>query len=328
MALAPPPFATAFWTIGPGQGSLRPEPLPKLKPNWVLIQTLNSGISRGTETLVFKGLVPPSQSEVMRCPHQQGDFPGPVKYGYCSVGRVHDGPPEWIGRRVFCLYPHQDWYCVETNDLVVVPDGVSDSRAVLAANMETALNGIWDSDVRMGDRVAVVGAGVVGTLVAALAARIPGTSVELVDINESRQAIASAFGCQFAAPSDAHTDADVVIHASGRSEGLSTALSLAGFESTVLELSWFGSQLVTIPLGEAFHARRLTLRSSQVGSVAPSQRSRWSHRRRMQLALDLLADPTFDGLLGSSSDFVNLPETMTRLASAPAGELCHVVRYG
>lgn len=328
MPSLPPPFATAFWTIAPGQGSLRTEPLPQLGPDMALIQVLNSGISRGTETLVFNGQVPLSQREAMRCPHQQGEFPGPVKYGYCSVGRVYDGPPEWKGQRVFCLHPHQDWYCVETNGLVAVPDGVSSARAVLAANMETALNGIWDSDVRMGDRVAVVGAGVVGSLVAALAARIPGTSVELIDIDESRQAVASALGCQFATPSSAQANADVVIHASGRSDGLTTSLSLAGFESTVLELSWFGAQLVTVPLGEAFHSRRLTLRSSQVGNVAHAQRSRWSHRRRMQLALDLLVDPLFDALLSGSSHFVDLPETMHRLASSHAGELCHVVHYG
>jgi threonine dehydrogenase-like Zn-dependent dehydrogenase len=300
-------------------------------PSWggdvVLVQALKSGISRGTETLVFSGQVPASQHQAMRCPHQQGEFAGPLKYGYCSVGRVHAGPGEWLGRRVFCLHPHQDWYVVPAHSLVAVPDEVSDERAVLAANMETALNGIWDAQIHIGDRVAVVGAGVVGALVAALAARIVATTVQLIDVDPARQALADQLGCGFARPEQARTDADVVIHASASAQGLATALGLAGFEATVLELSWYGSQMVPVALGESFHSRRLTLRSSQVGHVAHVQRPRWSHRRRIELALDLLADPVFDALLGGSSRFADLPHTMARLTLQPKGELCHVVHY-
>lgn len=327
MRIDPPATALAFWTVSPGLGELRDERLPAPASGSALIRTLRSGISRGTESLVFGGKVPENQREAMRCPHQAGEFPGPVKYGYCSVGHVQIGPPEWQGRRVFCLHPHQDWYCVGVEWLVPVPDAVSDDRAVLAANMETALNGVWDADIRIGDRVAVVGAGVVGALAAALAARMAGTSVELVDVDPGRRVLATSLGCRFAAPETARRDADVVIHASGRAEGLAAALALAGFESTVLELSWFGSQSVALPLGEAFHSRRLTLRSSQVGAVATAQRTRWTHRRRLALALELLADPVFDVLLSGSSRFEDLPQTMARLANRPAGELCHVVRY-
>lgn len=322
-----PGLARAFWTLAPGQGAIRTEPLPEPGTNCALVRATRSGISRGTESLVFRGQVPDSQRESMRCPHQQGDFPGPVKYGYCSVGRVEAGPQEWLGRRVFCLHPHQDWYCVDPDWLVAVPDSVSDDRAVLAANMETALNGLWDAAVRIGDRVAVVGAGVVGTLVAALASRIVGTKVELIDINPSRRELAKALGCDFSDPTRARPDADVVIHASGRAEGLSTALGLAGFESTVLELSWYGAEPVALPLGEAFHSRRLTLRSSQVGAVATAQRARWNHRRRLSLALELLSDPVYDALLGGASQFEDLPQTMLRLTNQPGGELCHLVRY-
>lgn len=324
---ARPALARAFWTIAPGQGEIREEPLGSPAVGEALIRTLRSGISRGTESLVFSGGVPESQYETMRCPHQAGNFPGPVKYGYCSVGRVEEGPAEWLGRRVFCLYPHQDWFSVATDWLAPIPDSVSDDRAVLAANMETALNGVWDASVRVGDRVAVVGAGVVGALVAALAARIAGTDVELVDVDPAKQALANSLGCSFAHPAKARRDADVVIHASGKAEGLVCALGLAGFEATVLELSWYGAQAVSAPLGEAFHSRRLTLRSSQVGSVATVQRARWSHRRRMGKALEFLADPVFDRFIGGSSRFDDLPQTLARLSSAPGGELCHVVRY-
>jgi threonine dehydrogenase-like Zn-dependent dehydrogenase len=208
-----------------------------------------------------------------------------------------------------------------------VPDLVPDARAVLAANMETALNGLWDGAPRPGDRIAVVGAGTVGCLMAALAARIPATQVELVDIDPGRAALAAALGCGFATPERARSDCDLIIHASGSAAGLATALALAGFEATVLEMSWYGDATVPVPLGEAFHSKRLSLRSSQVGAVATARRARWSRRRRLALALDLLADSVFDRLVADETAFEALPKTMIRLATDPAGALCHVVRY-
>ncbi len=319
--------ACAFWVAAPGRGELRPEPLGTPGAGEVLVRTLVSGISRGTESLVFRGGVPVSQHQAMRCPFQAGDFPAPVKYGYASVGIVERGPPDLVGRRVFCLYPHQDRYLVPVVAVVAVPDEVPTERAALAANMETALNGLWDAAPRLGDRIAVVGAGVVGSLMAALAARLPGTCVELIDIDAGRAPLAAAMGCRFALPDAAQGDADLVIHASGAPAGLATALRLAGFEATVLEMSWYGDAAVSLPLGEAFHSRRLTIRASQVGAVAPSRRARRSRRERLSMALGLLADARFDALVGEGSDFADLPATMAQLAARPAGALCHLVRY-
>jgi NADPH:quinone reductase-like Zn-dependent oxidoreductase len=319
--------AQAFWLADPGRGELRAVRLPPLAAGEVRVRAVASGISRGTESLVFQGKVPESQHRAMRCPFQEGDFPAPVKYGYASVGIVEAGPAALVGERVFCLHPHQDRYHVPASAVVPVPSGVPDSRAVLAANMETAVNGLWDAAPRIGDRIAVVGAGVVGALVGALAARLPGATVELVDIDPARAALAAALGCRFAAPADAAPDADLVIHASASEAGLATALRLAGFEATVLEMSWFGARPVAVPLGEAFHSRRLTLRSSQVGAVATAQRARWDLRRRLALALELLADPVYDRLLAGECRFADLPEMMARLAAAPGGALCQVVRY-
>jgi threonine dehydrogenase-like Zn-dependent dehydrogenase len=228
---------------------------------------------------------------------------------------------------VFCLYPHQDRYVVSVDALVPIPEGVPSERAVLAANLETAVNGLWDAAPRIGDRVAVVGAGVVGALCAALLARMPGVSVELIDVDPRRAALASALGCRFSLPSQAAPEADLVVHASGHASGLATALRIAGFEATVLELSWYGEREVSVPLGEAFHSRRLTLRSSQVGAVATAQRARWTYRRRLTLALELLADPVFEACLGGRSLFSDLPETLARLTRLPDGELCHRVIY-
>ena len=295
--------ARAFWTVAPGQGELRSEPLPDPGPDEILVEALASGISRGTETTVFLGRVPASQHRVMRAPHQAGEFTFPVKYGYSSVGIVAAGPDDWRGRRVFCLHPHQDRYVVPRRAAISVPAAVSDERAVLAANMETVVNALWDAAPRIGDRVAVVGAGVIGALAAALAARIPGAEVQLVDVNPDKAEIASALGLSFAVPKVATPRADLVIHASGTAAGLVTSLDLAGFEATVVELSWYGDREVAISLGESFHSRRLRLVSSQVGAIATAQRARWDRRRRLALALDLLADPRFDALLAPAAPF-------------------------
>ncbi len=317
----------AFWVVRPGYGEIRAETLAAPGPGDLLIRAVASGVSRGTETLVFRGLVPPSQHRVMRCPFQAGDFPGPVKYGYSSVGLVEIGPPELVGRLVFTLHPHQERYVVPAAVALPVPDGVPPARAVLAANLETAVNALWDARPCIGDRIAVVGAGVVGSLVAGLAARLPGTSVELIDLDPARASLAQALGCRFALPGAASGNADLVIHASGDPAGLVTALGLAAFEALVLDLSWYGDRPVSLPLGEAFHSRRLRLQSSQVGAVAPARRAGRSHRDRLELALALLADPVYDRVLTATCRLDDLPGVMTGLASGCDGTLAQVVRY-
>jgi threonine dehydrogenase-like Zn-dependent dehydrogenase len=319
--------ARAFWVTAPGRGELRSEALPEPGPGEVLIEARASGISRGTETLVFLGRVPPSQHDVMRAPFQAGGFGFPVKYGYSSVGVVAAGAPELSGRRVFCLHPHQDRYVVPAGAVAAVPDEVPDRRAVLAANLESALNGLWDAAPRIGDRVAVVGAGVVGALAAALLARIPGTAVQLIDVDPEKAGVAAALGVEFALPDEAKGKRDLVIHASGTAAGLTSALGLAGFEAKVVELSWHGDRAVPLPLGEAFHSRRLRLISSQVGAVARARRARWDRGRRLALALALLADPRFDALLAPAMPFVRLPKVMAELAAHPSAIMCQVISY-
>jgi len=317
--------ARAFWIAAPGRGEIRTERIAAPAAHEVEVRALFSAVSRGTEALVFEGRVPASERARMRAPFQEGTFPAPVKYGYASVGTIERGPAELEGRRVFVLYPHQTCYVVPAAAAHVVPDGVPPARAVLAANLETAINGVWDAGISIGDRVTVVGAGAVGSMAAWLAGRIAACDVELVDVNPTRAAVARALGVRFAAPEDASGDRDVVIHASGSSAGLGRALEIAAFEATIVELSWYGDRAVTVPLGEAFHARRLTIRSSQVGTVAAPQRPRWDARRRMRLALSLLADSTLDVLITGESGFDDLPQVMPRLAAGDA--IVHRVRY-
>ncbi|OFW00629.1 MAG: dehydrogenase [Acidobacteria bacterium RIFCSPLOWO2_02_FULL_68_18] len=319
--------ARAFWVAAPGRGEVRTESLGTPSGGEVLVRTLYSGISRGTEALVFDGRVPPSQWHRMRAPFQAGDFPGPVKYGYAAVGRVERGPDALAGRAVFVLHPHQTAFIVPADSAYPVPDEVPPARAVLAANLETAINGLWDGRPHVGDRIAVIGAGTVGCLVAWLASRIAGCEVELIDTNPRRAAVAAALGVPFAEPAAAGRDADLVMHASGNPSGLALALELAAVEATIVELSWFGDREASLPLGGPFHAKRLTIASSQVGRVAPSQRARWDARRRMQLALRLLAEPALDALITGESDFERLPEVMARLAREPGDTLCHRIRY-
>jgi threonine dehydrogenase-like Zn-dependent dehydrogenase len=318
----------AFWVVAPGRGELRRETVPAAGAREASVRTLFSAVSRGTEALVFNGCVPESDYRRMRAPFQAGDFPGPVKYGYVNVGRIVDGPDGLAGRTAFCLHPHQQRYVVPVDALYLVPETVPASRAVLAANLETALNAVWDAGAAPGDRIAVVGAGCVGCLAAWLLARMPGCDVELIDVNPRRRTIADALGVGFAQPEAARPEADLVLHTSGSPEGLTLALRLAAFEATVCECSWYGTRSVTLALGEAFHSRRLILKSSQVGAVAASQRARWSSRRRMELALALLTDPALDLLINSEGPLEDLPRTMQRLAEAPGDTIMHRVRYG
>jgi threonine dehydrogenase-like Zn-dependent dehydrogenase len=319
--------AHAFWLCEPGVGEIRPVSLPQPGPDDVVVRTLRSGISRGTETLVFRGGVPASQYAAMRAPFQQGDFPGPVKYGYLNVGVVEHGPPQLYGRAVFCLHPHQTAYVVPARSVVVVPEAVPIPRAVLAGTVETAVNALWDAAPLVGDRVTVVGGGMVGCCVARLLARIPGARVTLVDIDEGRADVAAVLGVDFALPADAADNRDLVVHTSATSAGLQQSLNLLAPEGTVIDLSWYGDADVTLSLGGAFHSRRLGIRASQVGVVARARRGTWTTTDRLALALDLLADPAFDALLTGVSRFDELPEVMPRLASGDLPALCHVVNY-
>jgi threonine dehydrogenase-like Zn-dependent dehydrogenase len=317
----------AFWLGSPGAGEIRPVTLDPPGPDEVVVRALWSGVSRGTETLVFRGGVPHSQHAAMRAPFQEGDFPAPVKYGYLNVGTVEEGPDELRGRTVFCLYPHQTRYVVPASAVTPVPEAVPARRAVLAGTVETAVNALWDAAPLVGDRIAVVGGGMVGCCVAAVLARFPGARVQLVDADPARAGTAAALGVDFASPEDAAGDRDLVIHASATSAGLARSLELLAPEGTVVELSWYGDRAVTIPLGEHFHSRRLTVRGSQVGTVSPAQKGRRTYADRLALALELLADPAFDALLTGESTFDELPALLPKLASGEVAALCHLVRY-
>jgi hypothetical protein len=319
--------AEALWYVGPGHAEIRRETLSEPGPGEIRIRALYGAISRGTERLVLAGRVPEAEFERMRGPFMGGAFPFPVKYGYATVGRVERGPAELLNCKVFALHPHQSCFTLPFRAVALIPDSLPPARAVLAANMETALNALWDACPAVADKIAVVGAGVVGSLVAWLCGRLPGCQVTLVDVDPSRAKLAGALGVGFATPAAASGDCDLVIHASGASSGLVTAIRLAGDEATVLELSWYGAGDVAIPLGGAFHSRRLRLVSSQVGRVAPSHRPRWTPQRRLAAALDLLEDSRLDALIAPAIGFHELPTQLPLILASESGVLCQLVAY-
>jgi NADPH:quinone reductase-like Zn-dependent oxidoreductase len=319
--------ARSLWYARKGVAELRTARLAPPAPGEATVRTQFSGISRGTERLVFEGSIGQSEWERMRCPMQEGTFPFPVKYGYCATGVIEDGPSDLVGRQVFCLHPHQDFFNVAVAALVPIPADVPMRRATLAANMETALNAVWDSGAGPGDRIVVVGAGIVGLLVACLAARLPGATVTAVDTDDTRRTVVEALGAGFARPEHAPADADVVMHASATSAGLNTAIASAGLEATVVEMSWYGSKPVEAELGGAFHSRRLKLVSSQVGMVSPGRRARWDYRRRLEAALRLLAEPALDALVEEEIDFGDAPRRLPQIFAPGAHGLAPVIRY-
>jgi threonine dehydrogenase-like Zn-dependent dehydrogenase len=321
----------ALWIEGPRQAALRSARVGEPGTGEARIAMLWSGISRGTERLVFEGRVPEAEAKSMRAPFQEGEFPFPVKYGYCAVGRVEAGPMEWLGRTVFCLHPHQSRFIVPLDVPRPVPENIPARRATLAANMETALNALWDSGAGPGDRIVVIGAGVVGLLVAALCAGLPGADVTVVDLEASRAKIAASFGAKFVAAADfaavGEQDADVVFHASASAQGLALALGCAGLEARIVEMSWYGDAAVAAPLGGAFHAKRLRLISSQVGQVSAPRRPRWNFARRLDKALELLADARFDALITDEIAFEDAPRELPRILAPGAAGLATVLRY-
>lgn len=317
----------AFWVVGPRVGEVRAAEVPEPGPGQVRVRALCSGVSRGTESIVFAGRVPPAVAPLMRAPFQEGEFGGPVKYGYLSVGVVEAGAPELVGRTVFCLHPHQSAYVVPVGDVHPVPDGVPAHRAVLAGTVETAVNALWDARPCVGDRVAVVGGGMVGLCVARLLVRHPEVEVTVVEPDPGRRHVAEQLGARAAAPSAAPGDLDLVVHTSATAAGLALSLDALATDGTVVDLSWYGDQPVTVPLGGAFHVRRLTLRASQVGTVSPNRSARRTLTDRLRLALRLLEDPAYDLLLGGPSGLEELPGLMPRIASGEIGSLCHVITY-
>ncbi|WP_238148353.1 zinc-dependent alcohol dehydrogenase [Rothia halotolerans] len=322
-----PGGCTAYWVTAPGRGELRGAELPALGPGDALVRALYSGISRGTELLVRGGRIPDAVAERMRAPHQEGSFDFPVKYGYLSVGVVEEGPAEWVGRRVFCLYPHQDRYVVPADQLTPIPDDVPSRRAVLAGTVETVVNAAWDAPPCAGDRIAVVGAGLIGAALARLLSRFPLGRLQVVDPDPAQRARAGRLGVDAVDVDDAAGECDLVFHASATQEGLDLGLSLLGDEGELVELSWYGTRSPRVPLGADFHARRLSIVATQVSRIGRARRHRRDHAERFEFVFRLLADPAFDALITGETAFAEIEGALTALEDGRLPSGCHAIAY-
>lgn len=327
MAGEPNVQCQALWYVEESRAELRPSNVPEPKAGEVLVKAHFSGISRGTERLVFNGRIPRSEHTRMRCPYQEGAFPFPVKYGYALAGEIVDGPAEALGQRVFTLHPHQELACFARSHLHEIPEDVPLRRAVLAANTETAVNVLWDASPSPGERILVVGGGVLGLLVAGLAAQTGENEVAVVDIKPARVDVARALGLAFADPESAPRNQDVVIHTSATEAGLRTALQCAAPEGRIIEASWYGDREVSLPLGEAFHSQRLRLISSQVGAIPLSHREEWTPKQRMRKALNHLRDETLDVLITEEIEFSNVPAALPQVLAHDSPGLMTAIRY-
>ncbi|MDZ5076180.1 zinc-binding alcohol dehydrogenase [Nesterenkonia sp. HG001] len=327
------PSSRQFWTVGPGRGELRQASPPRPADGEVLVETIVSGISRGTESMVHRGDVPPETAELMRAPHQLGELPHPVSHGYLNVGVVRDGQgegaAELVGRTVFSLAGHREHVAVPAEDCHPLPPGCPPERALLAGAAETGLNALWEAGVSLGDRVTVIGGGMIGLATALLADRMPLERLEVVEVDAARRQLIDSLGLHALPPGRASTDRDVVLHSSATGAGLAEALRVAGDDTVIVEQSWYGQHHPDVPLGADFHARRLRIVASQVGEVAQPRRLRRTRRQRLQLALSLL-DERFDALLTGRSPLEDLPEVMDALAAEDptwSGTICHVVDH-
>jgi len=314
---------------------LEPVDLKQLSKDEVLVKALYSGISRGTESLVYSGKVPSSEWSRMRCPNQTGEFSFPINYGYASVGKVisvgSDVTNTKAGDKVFVLHPHQDRFIVGDSWINVLPDDLQDPEiAVLSANMETALNANWDADIENRKSIVVVGGGVVGILTAYVAKQLSGKKPVLIDIDERKAELANKFGFDFALARDAASEDfgkfECVFHTSASEKGLQLAIDLAVFEGRVIEMSWYGDKPISINLGGAFHSQRISLISSQVGHVSANKRQSHSHSDRMSLAMDLLRNSALKALLKPIVPFADLPDRLDEVLTS-SETLCPLVTY-
>lgn len=315
-----------LWFEAPRAARLRDAAPLVAGPGEIVARAIASGISRGTELLLYRGEGPTPFDPSM------GAATYPCRYGYAWVGEVTsagDGAGLGIGQRIFALAPHGDEHRADARSVRAIPDGIPATRATLAANLETGVNAAWDARVGLGDRALVVGGGVVG-LACALAAARSGADVTVVEPAGHRRDAALAIGAARAVATDGELDGrfDVVFEVTGRPESLTSAIERAADEARVVIASFYGARIAPVPLGDAFHRRRLSLVSSQVSRIPPERAARWDHARRFELVLALLQDARLDAMIDPPRPFERAAEVYAELDARPAEGLHATFAYG
>jgi hypothetical protein len=318
--------ARAFWLTSKGRGVVRRQALPDPGPGWCIVRAVFSAVSPGTERLVALGRVPGPLQDEMRCPYMGGRFPFPVKYGYSLVGEVVEGPKALRGRIVHVLHPHQDICLVRCEDVRPLPHGLPPARATLASNMETAVTAVWDSAVTVGERVLVIGFGIVGSLVARVLGSGPAVELEVAETRAVRRRLAESMGFQVSA-TPPKRPFDVAFDTSGTPAGLQAAIEGVGLEGRVIAVSWFGARPARLDLGGSFHSRRKRVIASQVSRIPGGMRPRWDVARRAELVFRLLERPDFDLHVGPPVPFALLPEAFEALIGRTLEGLSPLIIY-
>ncbi|HSQ79372.1 MAG TPA: zinc-binding alcohol dehydrogenase [Candidatus Bathyarchaeia archaeon] len=318
--------ARAFWLTRKGRGALKAETLDYPGGDWCVVRAMFSAVSPGTERLVAMDRVPAALRQEMRCPYMGGRFPFPVKYGYSLVGEVVQGPAELRGRVVHVLHPHQDFCVVRAKDVRPLPAGVPPARATLASNLETAITAAWDAEVMIGERILVVGFGVVGSLVARVLALGPAFEVTVAETRPDRRRLAESLGFRVAeGRGEGHFD--LAFDTSGAAAGLRSAVESVGLEGRVVAVSWFGTAPVPLDLGGTFHSRRKRIIGSQVSRLPGGLGPRWDTARRTELVFRLLERPEFDLHVGPAVSFTELPKTYGSLVGRRPQGLSPLIIY-
>ena len=311
--------------------------------NEILVETLYTGISHGTEMLVYRGEVAPGLELDPSLKTFKGCFGFPIKYGYSNVGRIIELGSRVSGLRkgdiVFAHNPHETIYTISENQAMKLPEAVLPSWGIFIASVETAINCVWDANIHLGESVVIFGQGIIGLLITQLM-RISGAGrIFTVDKLEKRRNISQKLGADFAFdPNKANlpsvitelTDgigADVIIEASGSPDALDSALKLAAFQGTVVVVSWYGTKPVTLNLGEDFHRERVKIKSSQVSFVDPSLTPRWNIGRRMALALKILPQLNLKELISHIYPFEEAPSAYDKIDKNPEEVLQVILRY-
>ncbi|MEN0004557.1 MAG: zinc-binding alcohol dehydrogenase [Bacteroidota bacterium] len=316
--------SNALWHLSSSTSSLLSSAIPAPKEGQCLVKSEFSLISLGTERLVASGAVPVDLHQNMRVPYMEGSFELPVKYGYSLVGQVVTQGYPLSGKKVHLMHPHQSYCIVEAEALTLIPEKVPIRRAVLASNLETAVNAVWDSQVQIGDRVLVVGFGMIGALTALLLQQIAGVEVYIAERLPQRRALAQQLDFQLLAE---ETDFDITFHTSSSSSGLQMAIDRLGYEGTSVELSWYGTKEVSMQLGASFHQQRKRLIASQVGQVPGSKQNRWDYRRRKQLVFQLLQQEKFDQLLTHEISLSEAPALFGKLREGTLEGIGWTIKY-
>ena len=317
----------SYWIDKKNKGYFKFGEISSINSNEIVVKTLFSGISYGTEKLVYSGKVPKSQRNLMKCPYQEGDFGNDIKYGYINVGKVVDGDKSYLGNNIFSLYPHQDFYKIPSNEALIIPNKIPLSRCLLIPNLETAINAVWDTLPSAGDRILVIGAGIVGLLTAYLINKIPGVNLFIVDKDPSKRKITKKLGINFLDAIPKKFDARFIYECTGDHRILNSLKNNITVNSTICVLSWYGDKKSDIALGENFFSKRAKLIMSQVSKISPA-RYDLNNQDRRKIALDILdASNDLDHLIEKKYVNFNHLDKFFSNRKNHNNFLCKVVKY-